>query len=216
MFKANEVGHVLLAIVVFGLVVSFESLFRTDFSVGFLAFLWALLLGAVVILVNVVTKKVVAYILDSEVELKTWTWQRYWYHERSYLKKPMPLGFILPLILSIITLGYVKFLAFLEYDMYASKSRASKRIGHVRYSELTETHVGAVGGFGILANLVLSLVAYFLGFGEVARLSMYYAFANILPLGNLDGVKIFFGSRVAWFVLAIVSAIGLVLSLSVV
>lgn len=205
-----------LAIVVLALTVSFGAYVQNDFSIGFATFLWLLLLGGVVILVNVLTKKVVAYAVDSEVEIKTWMWQRYGIYERSYLKKSIPLGFLLPLLLSLITLGYVKFLAFLEYDVYASKARASKRIGTVRFSELTESHIGAVGGFGILANLVLAVVAYFLGVGELARLSIYYAFANVLPVSRLDGVKIFFGSRVAWFVLAVLSVLGLVLSMTVV
>ena len=137
-------------------------------------------------------------------------------YEKSYFKKPVPLGFILPVLLSLITLGYARFLAFLEYDMYASKSRASKRIGNVRFSELTESHVGAVGAFGILANLVLGGLAYVLAAPDLARLSVYYAFANIIPFSKLDGVKIFFGSRVAWFILAILSAIALVFTLTVV
>ncbi len=215
MLKPDEVGHVILAIVVLALVASFGSYVQHDFSLGFIAFFLFLLFGAIVVLVNVFTKKIVAYVLDSEVEMKTWMWQRYGVYTKSYLKKPVPLGFLLPLLLSLITLGYVKFFGFLEYEVYASKSRASKRIGNVRFSELTETHIGAVGAFGILANLVLGLAAYLLALPDLARFSAYFAFANILPLSKLDGVKIFFGSRVAWFVLAILSALALVLTMTV-
>lgn len=216
MFKADEVGHVILAIVVFALAVSFGDYIAGGYSIGFMVFLWSLLFGAVVILVNVFTKKIVAYMVDSEVENKIWSWQRFGFYERSYYKKPVPLGFILPILLSIVTLGYVKFLALLEYDVYASKARASKRIGHVRFSELTESHIAAIGGFGIFINLVLAFLAYVFGVPLLAKYSIFYAFANILPLGKLDGVKIFFGSRVAWFILAILSAGALVLSLIVI
>jgi Zn-dependent protease len=212
MFKANELGHIILAIVVFGIAVSLESYFYGDVS-GPMLLVWGILSAAIVILLNIFTKKVVAYVLDAEVESKTWTWQRFGFYERSYFKKAVPLGFLLPLFLSLLTLGYVKFLALLEYDVYASKSRASKKIGHFRFSEMTETHIAAIGGFGILANLVLMGVAYVLGFSDLARFSAYYAFANVLPLSNLDGVKIFFGSRIAWYLLAAISTIALVLSL---
>lgn len=214
MIKAEEIGHIILGIIIAGLVMSFGKFFGSEFSVGFAYFLWALVLSGVVVLVNVFTKKVVAYLLDSDMENKVWSWQRYWFYEKSYFKKKVPLGFLLPLLLSIASLGYIKFLGILEYDVYASKARASKRIGNVRFSELTESHIGAVGGFGILANLVVSLLAYILSAEEIAKFNIYYAFANILPISGLDGAKIFFGSRVAWFVLAILSGMALVFSLT--
>ena len=207
MFKPKEISHIILAIVILALVVSFEVFIKKT-SLGVAYFMLLLLFSAVVILVNILVKKMAAYLVDAEVEHKIWIMDRFGFYEKSYLKKPVPVGLIFPLLLSFLSLGYLKFLGMLEYDVYASKARASKKIGNVRFSELTESHMGLIGGFAILANIILAIVAYILDQPLLAKISIYYAFANILPISNLDGTKIFFGSRVFWFLLAVISTIS--------
>ena len=74
---------------------------------------------------------------------------------------------------------------------------------------MTEYHIGVIAGWGILANLFFALIGYLIGFTEFARLNIYFAFFNIIPLSNLDGNKIFFGSFIFWSFLAILTIIGL-------
>ena len=61
-------------------------------------------------------------------------------------------------------------------------------------------------------NLVLAVVAYIIGQPDLARYSIYFSVWNLLHLGQLDGTKIFFGSRILWVVLFILSLIGLSLA----
>ena len=42
-----------------------------------------------------------------------------------------------------------------------------------------------------LVALIFGVVGYFLGFQEFAKLSLGFAFFNMIPLSNLDGNKIF-------------------------
>jgi Zn-dependent protease len=48
-----------------------------------------------------------------------------------------------------------------------------------------------------------------MGFSEFSRLSIYFAFFNMIPISDLDGNKIFFGSLILWSFLAALVLIGL-------
>jgi len=73
---------------------------------------------------------------------------------------------------------------------------------------MTEEHIGWIAAAGIAANLLFAVVGYLIGFSELARISIYFAFFNMLPLSDLDGNKIFFGSRILWSFLAALVLIG--------
>lgn len=207
MFKLNEIYHILLAVILLGFVMSFSLEFKIE------TFLIYLLFALIVIFVNILVKKLLAYYTDCDIETKIWHFQRYGLYERSYFRKPIPIGFILPLLLSVVSLGAIKFLTLLQFEVSPLKYRVAKRIGLYRFSELTETHIGAIAYSGIIANLVLAILAYLINVPELARLSVYYAAFNMLPLGKLDGNKIFFGSMITWFALAIITGLFVVYAL---
>lgn len=204
MIKLKEIVHLIIAILLFAFIISFlkESYI----------FLASLLIASIIILVNVFSKKLLAYYLETETEQKIWHFQRWGWYQRSYFKKPIPIGLILPFILVLISYpyGFLKVLTFLQFDVKPTSARAAKRHGLYRYSEMTEWHIAAIAGIGIFANLVLAVLAYVIGYSDLARYSIYYAAWNLLlPLGQLDGAKILFSSRRLWALLVILTLIGL-------
>ena len=56
---------------------------------------------------------------------------------------------------------------------------------------------------------MFAVIGYLVGFSDFAKISLYYAFFNMLPLSDLDGNKLFFGSLVTWVFLAALVLIGL-------
>ena len=76
---------------------------------------------------------------------------------------------------------------------------------------MTEEHNGKIAATGIIANLFLALIFYFIGgnFGVLfAKLNIWFAFFNMIPISDLDGNKIFFGNLVLWSFLAIITLIA--------
>ena len=197
MIKTKEIISIILAIIVGAFVISFTNINKYPIT---------LLIVASVILINIIVKQIAAYYyFDANIETKIWQFQRYGYYKRSYLKNPFPIGIVLPFILTLITYGGISmfpWLALLQFDITASGARVSKRHGLYRFSELTERHIGSIAKCGIIANLIAVVIGYLLNFPEFARINLFYAFFNLLPLGNLDGTKIFFGGRVSWAILA--------------
>ncbi|MDP3991943.1 MAG: hypothetical protein Q8P79_00335 [Nanoarchaeota archaeon] len=200
MLEKKEIGTLALVTLVLALTISF---LKTDILLG------VLLAVFLVLVLNVAAKKVAAFYLDSEIEIRPWQMERYGWKTKQYFKKPFPIGVFLPIIVSLFSLGNLFWMASMVFDVKPTVYRAAKRHGLYSFSEMTEDHIGMIAAAGVFINLIAAVFAYFLGFPTFARLSVYYAFFSMLPLSDLDGNKIFFGNMVLWSFLATLVLIGL-------
>ena len=206
MLKPQELFHVLLAIIVFAFVISFTQ--------GVNAFILALVLSLLIIGMNILAKKAAAHYFETGIRIKTWHFQRYGFFPSSYFATPIPIGIILPMLISIVSLGYAKWMAFLQFDSRPLKEKAAKRHYDTRFSELVEKHLACIATLGIFGNILLAVIAALFNLNDLARLSIYYGIFNMLPISQLDGSKIFFWSWRLWlFVLALIVTSFLVLIL---
>lgn len=181
-------------------------------------FLTTLLFVFLIIMINILAKKITGYYFEAEVETKIWEMERYGFwgafargfmHPSKKFKQALPLGAIMPIIVKVLSLGYLNWLASLTFDVKAKKYRTAKRHGFYSFSEMTEFHIGLIAAAGILANLFFAIIGYLIGATEFARLNIYYAFFNMIPLSSLDGNKILFGSLMVWSFLISIIFIGL-------
>lgn len=162
-----------------------------------------------VLIFNTAAKKIAAFYLDSEIEIKPWQINRYGFKKTQYFKRPFPAGIAFPILVSLVSLGNLPWLASMVFEVKPKVYRAAKRHGLYSFSEMTESHIGFIAAAGVMINIVLAVISYFLGFETFARINIYFAFFNMLPLSDLDGNKIFFGNIVLWSFLAILVIIGL-------
>ena len=58
-------------------------------------------------------------------------------------------------------------------------------------------------------DICFAVLGYLVGFTEFARLNIFLAFFSMIPISDLDGNKIFFGSQIMWSFLAAITLIGL-------
>jgi len=193
------------------LVTTIVLAFAINLLVSIKSFLYTLLAVFVLIMVNLIVKKITSFHLDSEIETSLWEMKRYGVKAHHRFKKPFPLGAFLPIVSKVILFSINSFvwMASLVFDVKAKTYRAAKRHGLYRYSEMTEDHIGYIAAAGIGANLVLAIIAYLIGYPLFAKLNIYYAFFNMIPISDLDGNKIFFGNYILWIFLAIITLIGL-------
>jgi Zn-dependent protease len=153
-------------------------------------------------------KKIVARWLDSDVEHKVWFWQRYGLKPGWHLQKSVPIGIILPLVFTAFSLGVLKLMTILTYNTKAMKRRAARRFGYYSFTEMTDWHNALIGAGGIIAIFILTFISYWIsGLESLARISAFYAFWNMIPIGKLDGIQIYLGSRILWYFLAIITLI---------
>ena len=171
-------------------------------------FLISLIYIFIIILVNIVFKKVAAFYWDTEIEIKHWEIERYGIKPHHHFRKPLQIGLIIPIILKILTLGWLNWTAALTFEVKGKTYRAARRHGIYSFSEVSEAQIGYIAAIGILGTLLGGLLGYLLGFEEFAKLSIGYAFFNMIPISILDGNKIFFGNLTLWNFLAIIVLLG--------
>lgn len=193
----KEIATILLATVILALAYSFK---RTEI------FYSALASFLVIISVNVIAKKIIGFHFETNVETKFWTWQQFGLRKDMHFKTPIPMAW-LPLLLALFAKGSLLWLGILEFDIKAKAERVTKRHGLYRFSEVTEWHMALIAVWGIVANLIFAIAGYIIGFELFAKLSIYFIAWNVIPLGRLDGSKIFFASRGLWITVFTITAI---------
>jgi lysylphosphatidylglycerol synthetase-like protein (DUF2156 family) len=201
MFNKKEIASIAAITLILGLTISLIKTFEI--------FLYTILAVFIIITLNILAKKIASFYLGSEIEIKIWEIKRYGFKPKRHFKKPFPAGAFLPIIVTAFSFGNLLWLASLVFDIKPKVYRKARRHALYAFSEMTEDHIGLIAAAGIFINLVAAVIGYLIGFSEFARWNLYYAFFNMLPLSDLDGNKIFFGSIVLWSFLAAVVLIGL-------
>ena len=191
--EKKEIIALILSVVIMTLIIFFGSKTQT-----LPALIRYLLLAIGIIGFVILAKKIVAYNLDVRIINKTWEFQRYGIAEHSKFNQAIPVGLIVPLLLSLFSAGIIKFLAFLQFDSYALPTKAVKKYGIVRLSGILEWDDALIVFYSLMPLLALAIIAKFFSpifFIEFAKYSWIYVFCNLLPISQLDGTKLFFGSR---------------------
>ena len=192
MIKKKEVLSIILAIIIMTIVINFNQIPILLTKAGILTFLMPLAFSSLIILSSVCVKKFVAYKLDIEIEHKILGLKRYGFYKRSYLKKPAPIGLFLPLLISLATSGHTKIFTLLQFNSEALPSKAVKKRGgpNMRIKDITESDLGLISFCGLAIVIIIALVSNYLNIALLAKYAVYYAIANILPLFQLDGLKL--------------------------
>jgi len=201
----KEIVWLIIAILIMGFIISFSL--SPAYSLKILLF------SAIIILTSIITKKIAGEIFNIKVEHKILYFQRWGYYKRSHFKKPFPIGLILPFFLSIISLGIIKPFTLLQFDaenLYKKRIQRARGESEYRRTEINESDLGFTAAWGFWALILLSIIGYFLNQPELTKYSVYYGIWNLIPLGNLDGIKLFFGSLLNWILLVIVYIIALI------
>jgi len=182
-------------------------------------------------MINITAKKITSFHFDTEIEIRLWEIRRvglFYFigvipitapNPSHKLKHPFPIGAVLPIVIKVLSAGYLNWMACFVFDTKAKLYRAAKRHGLYSFSELNESHIGVIAASGIIANLIFAVIGYSIGLPEqmnFVKLSILFVFFNMFPISDLDGNKIFFGNLVLWSFLAAITLIGVVYTIFVI
>ena len=218
-FTKREITWMLLFIII-GSFISFIPIIPNDNPVKILL---TLLVFSIIIITNLATKKITAHHYALQIEHSDWKLVQWWWQKKAGFKKPFPLGLILPFLLAILSLGNLKPFTFFQFKAKdLSERRILKRHGPrlIRRKELpSESDYGYTAASGFFALIILAIIGtllkpYFPAFGaDLAKYSLYFGIWNLLPIGQLDGAKVFFGTTLLWSFLAIIFTISTIVVL---
>ncbi|MCD4771397.1 hypothetical protein K8R30_03195 [archaeon] len=197
--NGKELFTIILAALILALATAFKN---TEI------FFPALLSFTIILILNVLTKKIVGYHFETSVKTKFWTLSQYGFRKDMHFKHPIPMAW-LPLLIALFSKGLFLWLAILEFDIKAKTERVAKRHGLYRFTQVTEWHMALIVTWGIVINLIAALMAYLIGFELFTKLSIYFIAWSIIPFGRLDGSRIFYASRALWITIFTITAIVL-------
>ncbi|PJE81404.1 hypothetical protein COU58_02895 [Candidatus Pacearchaeota archaeon CG10_big_fil_rev_8_21_14_0_10_32_42] len=208
MLRLKELFSIIIVTIILGIVISLVESLNLFLMISLFVFL--------AIFVNVAAKKIFSYYLDTEIEVKIWEMKQFGIKKHLHFRKPILAGIFAPLIIKFVSVGIINWMACLTFDTSGKVYRAAKRHGIYSFSEVTEEEMGWIAGAGIIANLLFAVVAYMIGQESLAKISITYAFFNMIPAFDWDGAKIFFGNIPFWSFLAIISSIAMIATIVVV
>jgi Zn-dependent protease len=210
MFEAKEISWIIIALIVFEFVILFP------FPSSLNPFL--LLTPVLILSVNLISKKIAASKFSIKIKYKIWEFERYSLHEHSHLKKPFPIGLVFPVLLSFLSMGVMRVFLFLQFDAEnIAKKRILKKRGINQRTEINESDLAFASFWGFFSLIILAIIGSFSViepfFPFLSKYAVFYGIWNLLPISELDGSKLFFGSMILWILTAIMYAVALILVL---
>lgn len=172
-------------------------------------FAQSLIFFAIILAVYTSAKKLTAYYYEADEETRIWTAERFGLGEWAHLRMPIPIGILLAFFLPIMSFGAIPWFALTESEVRPTEVRAVRRHDFFSFAEMTEWHLAMISAAGIASMFLIVVLAYIFNYPVLAKLSIYYAAFNLLPLGKLDGSKVFFGSYILYAIIAAVTLIAL-------
>ena len=188
-FSSKEVRDLTLTMIVLAFIFGYNDRAETFNAVHWgLNYLKMFLIVFLTVIVHEIGHKIAALQMGLKAEYKAW-----------------PTGLLIGLMFTFLSKG--KWYVVLPGGMILSHM-AILRIGHFRYG-LNYITQGMLATAGPIANLIFATfwktLALFNVFPEffniLTFINLYYAVWTFLPLPNLDGIHMFYGSRL-WYVFA--------------
>ena len=215
MFEKGELSTIIFAGIIITIIISFSPI---NGGISLAEIPIAILISIIILAVAISSKRFTAKKIDTKINFSFWKWQRYWFSTGSHLKKPFSIGVLLSLLLLVLSVGRIKFLALLQFETKPLVSKVVKQYGKKRFSTVTECDNALISFYGLVAILLLAIITRFIPqtifpFKELAKYSAFYAICNMIPLGDLDGAKIFFGSRPLYIFSLILTIIACLIAL---
>ena len=197
--RKEEFWSIVVAVLIMTFVIGFA-----EFTI--LAFVYALIMSSILLSIFILTQKIVADQLGCKIKYKLWSFRRYWLRWQDKLNWDFPAWIVIPLVLIVLSDGLLRWTAIMTFVTAVTAKKVSKK-----FSEIKEFDLSLIASSGVFAVLVLALIMKLLGFNEFASVSCWFAFLNALPIGNMNGTKIFFGSKILWIFILVLTVIILIL-----
>ena len=203
MLTKRGIAWIIVSIIILGFIIGFSE--KPDFSP------YIFVISAAIILFNVLGKELAGKYFYTDIEHKIWEFQQFGFYKRAHFKKPFPIGLVLPFALSLFSLGIIKMMTLLQFDGKPSPLRILKKRGLVRKSEVNESDFAFIAAWGLYSLILLALICAIFKIPDIGKFAVYYGIWNLIPFGQLDGSKLFFGSIFNWILLALIFLISLII-----
>ena len=150
----------------------------------------------ITVFVHYLGHKLAARRYQTEIEHRIMTMSTF-YLSNFFSIKTKPIGIILSLFISFVSLGKLFYIA---VESFVVKPSKNKRVGF-RYTNLTNYETAVIAASGPLANLIFALIIKLFGVSSLDNLvfiNLVYGLYHLIPFSTLDGCKLFFSSFILY------------------
>jgi Zn-dependent protease len=188
-FNKKEFRNLIIAIIILTIVFAFDDKSSAFVLSNWLTnFIRILVVVFITLTISRSAQKLVATRYGVETEYQIWSLPKF-----KHIKF-LPIGPILAILITILSNGKFYFAAIDQFNLIEKKGR---RLG-TNYPHTTEFESAKIAVVGPLANMVFALILSLINgsgiFSQLIFVNWVYAIYSMLPIPNLDGSKIFFGS----------------------
>lgn len=185
-FTPTERRETIIAILVMTFVFAYNDGQETfQLAYWIMNFLKVLVIVIIAVVLHISVQKIASLYTGFRAEFKLWS-----------------VGVYLTILVTILTKGKFYLLLIGGITFY---QMVMLRIGHFRYG-LNLRPSGFIAGLGPLSNLVIATFWETLAlnniypelFHQMTIINLFYAFYSMLPIPNLDGFNMFYGSRLLY------------------
>jgi len=195
MFTTKESKHILIITLVVAIVFAFDDKQPVFILSSWLRNFIVIFFGAALtVIVHAAAHKIAAGYYSVKIEITSWNLRRFTFATKAYLRRGLiPLGAIISLIFTIFSNGRLYFP--LSESFNITDTERHKRIGK-RFQAMTDYETARLAFFGPLANILLAFFIKLLDVSDtLVLMNVIFASVHMLPLPQVDGSKIFFGSK---------------------
>jgi hypothetical protein len=211
-FSKKELIHLTISILVLTLVFAYDDQANIlVLSHWFLNFFRVLIFVTASIFAREIVVKYFAKRHDATSEYELWGISKFWFTIKNF--KPFPIGILLAALVTLISRGQAYFTAVGIHNVQDNLAiRTGRKKFHLNYFEEAQ-----IAASGIMTSLFLSVLVLLVGnaFGlnviNFVWINFYLALINMIPISNLDGSKIFFGSLFFYMFTLIFISLGFLL-----
>ena len=139
-----------------------------------------------------VAKFILAYSFGFKVSTKFLTFRRFWFGDRYKSPIPIPAWLIFPLLISFLTYNAIKLLTILGYTYEPTIKRLKRKFTFDEY-DVAKIDIGS-----LLIVFAFTIIFHYIGLNKFVIVGAWFIVSNILPIGSLDGGKIFNASWLTW------------------
>jgi Zn-dependent protease len=209
-FNKQEIKHIILAIFVIGFAFAFDdNQQKFVLSYWIKNFIIILILVSIAFFVKILTQKYIAKRIGCYSEIQPWKLERYGMRAEAHFPvkfsigittftvKYVPLGFIVPLLITLLSNGQLFFVT--TSALFITTSPVY-RLGR-EYKHITNYETAKVAASGPFICILLALIFKLINFNnnplinEFILINSWMALSNILPIPHFDGAETYFGSK---------------------
>ena len=197
-FTETEKKHILFSILIISFVFAYNDKSKT-FQLGYWLFnlIKTIIIVTIILVIYEYSHKYLAKKYGATTEHKILSIKQYGLKVTRKLKKEIPLGVILPILITLISAGK---LFFPLTNQFAINSERKRRIGR-KFQYVTNYESAKIAAFGSIIIIffsytlkTISLITPFT-FSYTIFISNIIAIFSLVPLPKTNGSMIFFGSK---------------------